>query len=438
MDQLQLQPNMNIGTLGHVAHGKSTLVKKLTGVTTMKHSKELPRGITIKLGYANMKIWQCPQCPKPICYSSTGSSVMSSKCQKCSTDQKLIRHISFVDCPGHEALMTTMLNGVSVMDGAILVVAGNEKCPQPQTTEHLISAEIMAQRKSNQGNTLNVVCVQTKLDVIKEPQARQNYQEIKDFVEGTCAEKSPIIPICSHLGLNLDILLEYIVRNIPVPIRDLTKSARIMVIRSFDINKPGTDVDSLQGGVLGGTLQYGQITIGQMMELRPGLIVKTDNKSRCFPIRLRVISLMSERNQLERATPGGLIAIGTDLDPSLTKNDRMVGQILVPVDTDDAPDIYRCIHVEYNLMRRICIHESDQTKIQKPKVGELLRLNVNSMTITSKVSQIKDNMLSLSLDTPICVKIGDSVTLSRSYNKRWRLIGWGIFKDGIPEHLYYP
>lgn len=398
----------------------------------MKHSSELERGITIKLGYASMKIWQCPQCPRPKCYSSTNSQMMASKCQHCSTDQTLIRHISFVDCPGHEVLVATMLNGVAMMDGAILVIAGNEPCPQPQTREHLIAADIMKQQKQQ----LPIICVQTKIDLITTQEAHTQYQQIKTFIEGTCAENCPIIPICSHLGYNLDVVLEYLVRIIPVPppITTPLRPPLVMVIRSFDINKPGSEIGSLRGGVLGGTLRYGKIQRGDHLELRPGFILRHDGKLKCFPLKFQVVSLMSEQNSLEEATPGGLIAIGTTLDPVLTKNDRIIGHVLGQI--GHLPPIYRSIQITYKLMRRISLPGSDNTKVFKPKVNECLRLNINGMTTSGRITDVDDDQLTLTLDLPVCIDQGDGVTISRSYNKRWKLIGWGIFNAGTPELIY--
>jgi translation initiation factor 2 subunit 3 len=438
MDQLQLQPSINIGTLGSIAHGKSTLIKKLTGVTTMKHSSELQRGITIKLGYANMKIWQCPQCPRPKCYSSTASSVMVSTCQHCSTNQTLVRHISFVDCPGHEVLMATMLNGVAMMDGAIFVIAGNESCPQPQTREHLISADIMCQNLRRNGRTLPMICVQTKVDLITQQMAHDHYQQIKTFVKETCADRCPIIPICSHLGYNLDVLLEYLVRTIPEPTPQPsiteTRPPRVMVIRSFDINKPGSHIPALQGGVLGGTLRCGKIRRGDRLELRPGLIVRHDGDFKCYPLQFNVVSLMSEQNSLDEATPGGLIAIGTTLDPGLTKNDRLIGSVLGHI--GQLPPIYRTIQITHQLMRQISLPGDEKAKVLKPKVEERLRLNVNSITTSGRIGAIHEKELIITLDSPVCLDVGDSVTLSRSYNNRWRLIGCGVVNGGIPEPTY--
>jgi len=80
------QATQNIGTIGHVAHGKSTLVRAISGVNTVRHQKEKIRNITIKLGYANAKLYKCPMCPAPECYTSAGSAkedVLTCKNKDC-------------------------------------------------------------------------------------------------------------------------------------------------------------------------------------------------------------------------------------------------------------------------------------------------------------------------------------------------------------------
>ena len=114
------QATINIGTIGHVAHGKSTVVKAISGVQTVRFKNELERNITIKLGYANAKIYKCQNqaCPRPTCYRSYKSDKeVNPKCERegCDGTMKLERHVSFVDCPGHDILMSTMLSGAAVM-----------------------------------------------------------------------------------------------------------------------------------------------------------------------------------------------------------------------------------------------------------------------------------------------------------------------------------
>merc|ERR1711971_1005056 len=179
------QATINIGTIGHVAHGKSTVVKAISGVQTVRFKNELERNITIKLGYANAKIYKCDNvsCPRPDRYRSAGSSKEDTfQCERigCSGKFKLMRHVSFVDCPGHDILMATMLNGAAVMDAALLLIDANVPCPQPQTSEHLAAIEIMKLK--------HMIILQNKIDLVKETQAKEQHEQIKSFIEGTVAE----------------------------------------------------------------------------------------------------------------------------------------------------------------------------------------------------------------------------------------------------------
>jgi translation initiation factor 2 subunit 3 len=101
------------------------VVKAISGVHTIKHKIEKERNITYNLGYANAKLYKCPKCKSPECYKSFGSGAKDKQqCPNtgCDAILELQRHISFVDCPGHDILMATMLNGAAVMDAALLLV----------------------------------------------------------------------------------------------------------------------------------------------------------------------------------------------------------------------------------------------------------------------------------------------------------------------------
>lgn len=244
---------------------------------------------------------------------------------------KLLRHVSFVDCPGHDILMATMLNGAAVMDAALLLIAGNETCPQPQTSEHLAAVEIM--------KLAHIIILQNKVDLIKEQAALDHQKSIAAFVKGTVAESSPVIPISAQLRYNIDAVNEHIVKKIPIPVRDFTSDPRLIVIRSFDVNKPGAEVDELKGGVAGGSILTGVLRIGMEVEIRPGIVTKdAAGKTRCKPIFSKIMSLHAENNNLQFAVPGGLIGVGTRIDPTLCRADRLVGQVLGAV--GKLPKIY--------------------------------------------------------------------------------------------------
>jgi translation initiation factor 2 subunit 3 len=440
------QATINIGTIGHVAHGKSTVVKAISGVTTQRFLGELTRNITIKLGYANAKIYKCtdPKCPRPDCYAAFGSSTSdtppcpSPTCK--GSPMQLLRHVSFVDCPGHDILMATMLNGAAVMDAALLLIAGNEPCPQPQTSEHLAAVEIM--------KLDNLIILQNKIDLVKESAATEQHAAILDFIQGTVAEGSPIVPISAQLKYNIDVVCENICKRVPIPDRLFTGPPSMIVIRSFDVNKPGTDVEDLQGGVAGGSILRGVLKMGDKIEIRPGVIEKRGDEFSCRPIVSTVVNLRAEANSLNYAVPGGLIGVGTRVDPTLCRADRLVGQVLgVP---GSLPDVYVHLEVKYFLLRRLLgvkaagedsgEKKSKGSKVAKIAKDEILMVNIGSTSCGAQVKKRtkKDfgdgkgevSCAKIKLLSPVCTTVGEKIALSRRVEKHWRLIGWGEVSDG--------
>lgn len=224
-----------------------------------------------------------------------------------------------------------MLNGAAVMDGALLLIAGNETCPQPQTSEHLAAVEIMRLK--------HIIILQNKIDLVQESAAANQHEAILKFIQGTIADGAPVVPISAQLKYNIDVVCEYIVKKIPVPVRNFTAPANMIVIRSFDVNKPGSEVDDIQGGVAGGSILQGVLKMGQEIEIRPGIVTKDpQGRIKCTPIFSRVVSLFAEQNPLQYAVPGGLIGVGTTIDPTLTRADRLVGQVLGQV--GELPAVY--------------------------------------------------------------------------------------------------
>ncbi|KAK8125042.1 putative translation initiation factor eIF-2 gamma chain [Apiospora kogelbergensis] len=415
------QATINIGTIGHVAHGKSTVVKAISGVQTVRFKNELIRNITIKLGYANAKIYKCDsqECPRPTCFRSYKSEKeVDPPCERegCSGTYRLLRHVSFVDCPGHDILMSTMLSGAAVMDAALLLIAGNESVPQPQTSEHLAAIEIMKLDK--------IIILQNKVDLMREEAALQHYQSILKFVRGTPAAKSPIIPISAQLKFNIDAINEAIVNTIPDP--------HMMVIRSFDVNKPGAEIDDLKGGVAGGSILHGVLKLGDEIEIRPGIVTRDDKGNlQCKPIVSRIVTLNSEFNDLKYAVPGGLIGVGTRIDPTLCRADRLVGFVLGL--KGRLPAIYSEIEVNFYLLKRLLgVRTADgkQAKVAKLAKNEVLMVNIGSTSTGAKVAAIKQDAAKLSLTSPACTNLGEKIALSRRIEKHWRLIGWATITAG--------
>jgi translation initiation factor 2 subunit 3 len=420
------QATINIGTIGHVAHGKSTVVRAISGVQTVRFRKEFERNITIKLGYANAKIYKCdnPLCPRPTNYKSYGSGKEATPlCDRpnCGHTMTLQRHVSFVDCPGHDTLMATMLNGAAVMDAALLLIAGNEKCPQPQTNEHVSALEIMKLE--------HILILQNKIDLVKRSTAGKQYDDIKTFVRGTVAQDAPILPIAAQLKYNIEAICEYICTKIPVPVRDFTSPPELIVIRSFDVNKPGYEVDQLQGGVAGGSILYGVLRKGQEVEVRPGLIKRSGGKHTCVPYKTSIVALYAEENDLQFAIPGGLIGVGTKMDPSLTGGDKLVGQVLGV--HGSLPDIVVEVELTFYLLKKLpgrTSEEGKQKKIKKLTKDEILLVNIGSNNVQATVKDRTKDVARIKFRTPVCARVGDKLAMSRQFEdhgKSWRLIGWG-------------
>lgn len=403
------QPETNIGMIGHVDHGKTMLTKALTGEMTDRHSEEVKRGISIRLGYADVAFYKCKNCEEPQCYTNRPT------CPNCKGDCELLRSLSFVDAPGHETLMATMLSGAAIMNGALLLVAANEKCPQPQTREHLMALSIIGVDK--------IIVVQNKIDIVSADEARQNYKEIQEFIKGTIAEKAPIIPISAHHDVNIDMLIQAIETKIPTPKWDRSKPARMFVARSFDVNVPGTQIKGLKGGVIGGTLTQGELKVGDEVEIAPGRKVESGSKTTWEPIVTKVRSLYAGSLQLETAHPGGLIAIGTGLDPSVTKSDSLVGRLAGVPGT--LPPMASEITFRTELMKRV-VGVSSELAVDSLKTNEPLMLSVGTATTVGVITSGRADSAEVSLKIPVCIEKGQRVAISRRIAGKWRLIGYGV------------
>ena len=409
---LPKQPEVNIGTIGHVDHGKTTLVQALTGVWASRHSEELKRGITIKLGYADMPIYKCPKCETPKNYST------KPVCPDCTSEAIFVRAISFVDAPGHEALMATMLSGAAIMDGAILVIAADEPCPQPQTREHLAAAEVSGIK--------NIVIVQNKVDIVDEKRALKSYEEIKNFTKGTIAENAPIIPISAQRRINIDVLLNAIEEIIPTPKRDETKPPLMNIIRSFDTNKPGTAIEELEGGIIGGTIAQGKFTVGDEIEIRPGISNEREGKTVFDPLISEIVSLQAGEKNVKEAFCGGLVGVGTLLDPSYSKADGLTGNIAGK--TGLLPPTLSELTLETRILER-AVGTKELLKVERINLDETLLFHVGASVNLGKVASIKNNIVKIKLTRPICAQAGSRVAISRKITARWRLIGYGIILD---------
>ncbi|HJM79385.1 MAG TPA: translation initiation factor IF-2 subunit gamma [Nitrosopumilus sp.] len=401
------QPCINIGTAGHVDHGKTSLIQALTGSWTSVHSQELKRGITIRVGYSDAAFYKCKKCEEPLGYSTT------PKCNNCGDESELSRVVSFVDSPGHESLMANMLSGSALMDGALLLVAANEKVPKPQTKEHLLALQTLGIQQ--------IVVLQNKVDLLSYEKILENYKDITKFVKGTNAAKSSIIPISAQSGLNLDALIGAIESTIKTPERDEKADPVMHVLRSFDVNKPGIKLKDIKGGVIGGSLTQGIFNVGDEIEIKPGLI--NEKKKSYEPIQTEITSLGTAAGIVESVKPGGLVAIGTKLDPSMTRSDSFIGSVIGKPGT--LPENSTMLKLDVNLFDS-AVGTTEDIKVNPIQNGELLRLNIGTAPVLGKVTKVKSTKIEIELRRPACIFENGHVAISRRIAERWRLIGAGI------------
>jgi translation initiation factor 2 subunit 3 len=386
--------------VGHVSHGKTTLTEALTGKITLTHSEELKRGITIRLGYADATFYKC----------KNGHYNLSEKCKICFEECEILRTVSFIDAPGHETLMATVLTGASLMDGALLIIAANEKTPQPQTREHLTALEVAGIK--------NVVIIQTKIDLVTKEKALENYKEIKNFVKGSEIENAPIVPVSSQQKLNIDSVIEAIQQYIPTPKKDPDAEIRMYVARSFDINKPGQEIAKLSGGVLGGAITSGKLKIGDEISIKPG--VRVGNKYKA--LKTKVVGLKKGGIELKEAKAGGLLGVMTDLDPSLTKSDLLVGSVVSLA--EKSVEVQENLQVHIKLLQRV-VGEEDLKNVQPLKMNEELLINVGTARTVGIVTSAKKDKIEMKLKIPVVAEKNNRVAISRLISGRWRLIGYG-------------
>ena len=392
-----VQAEVNIGLFGHVDHGKTTLVKQITGKWTDTHSEELKRGISIRIGYADVNIYYCENCKT---FSTT------KKCP-CGGEGKLLRKISFVDSPGHESLMANAISASSIIDGVLFLIAANEEFPQEQTKEHLEIIKLIGVK--------NIVVIHTKLDLVSKEKALQQYKQIKEYMKEKLGFIPPIIPISATYKINIDKVLKAIQLFIPTPKREETGEFKAYSLRSFDVNKPGTKIEELKGGVIGGVIVRGKLSVGEEIAIFPGAAKQKSYQ----PLETKVVSLRTEEEELKEAKPGGLIAIGTLLDPAITKSDNLAGNIIVKKQSKDKVNVYSKIIISYKLLER---KEFENIPLRQ---GEVLLINVNTLTTAGIISKLAKRKAFVVLKRPIAVFDGEKLAISRRIGNRWRLSAVG-------------
>jgi len=298
----------------------------------------------------------------------------------------------------------------------VLVISATEPVPQAQTEEHLSALDIIG--------IDNIVIAQNKVDLVDEERAIQNYEQIQEFAEGTVAEDAPVVPISAGQEANIDLLIEAVQQEIPTPERDPDVDARMLVARSFDINRPGTTYEDLLGGVLGGSLVNGKLEVDDEIELRPGREVEEGGKTEWRPVTTDVRSLQAGGDFVEEVTPGGLLGVGTGLDPAITKGDALAGQVAGPPGT--LPPTHEQFTMDVDLLERIV--GDDGGEVEKISTGEPLMLTIGTATTVGSVTSAREGECELALKRPVCAQAGAKIAINRRVGARWRLIGVGTLR----------
>lgn len=447
----------NVALVGHVANGKTTLVRSLTGVNTKRSSSEQKTGRTIKLGYANCILWECTKC------RYVWSSGQEGKAEECCGLPMEFKHlISFVDAPGHHSYVHTMVKGATVVDAALLVTDVRVEPMQAQTIEHLAILSILGVN--------NIIVLQNKADLSNAETCTKHYEQLKEDLKGTTAENSPIIPISAQNNINLDVLRRTLLDLIDLidgknskEIKDLKEtkdskeikdsketkdlqtqikgevkdsketrdvkdskeikeipqsSGAFQIIRSFDVNKPGTRVRDLKGGVIGGScLGDSTFKIGDIVEIKPGFIKKDKSY---VTIETQIVSILAENTKYDKTTPGGLYGLGTKLDPTLTKDDYLSGSLLGI--KGQLPDVQTEINMK---ITSINLDRGERKVRIKPK--EVYRMIIGNTVVDAEAYETdKPKVFLMKLSKPICT-LETRCLIYNIDSSNTRLIAFGSF-----------
>lgn len=434
IEQEKKQSRYNVGFIGHVANGKSTLAYKITGTKTQRDSREVKKaGKTLNLSYADGVIYQCVKCPAPEKYQSYSTYSPDIKCVHCDGDLEFVRHLSIVDCPGHHQLITKMMDGSSVMHGVVVVESvSNADLPSPQTIEHLMVASVV--------DIPVLMVILNKVDTVSEKLLMKKMEQIKAFFPSV-----PVVPISANHGHNVDVVLEYLSKA-KLPELKTEDTTLMYIIRTFGTNTPGTDISKLKGAVVGGSIMKGVLKVDDEVIFYPGLIklnkkenidVDGGSKWRYSPLTSSVESIFSEKTSLDIGLSGGLIGVQTGLDPSLSTKNRMVGNILLSKKTSVFPSVFEQITVQYKQTKFIP-KDANPNEYQINE-KDVLFINCNSANVEGKAKTVIEakSILEITLiSAPLCCFVGQKIPISKYVGgDSKRLVAFGEVLSGVESTM---
>ena len=408
MSNLQNQPIINIGCLGSVSDGKSSMVSTFTGINTQKHSSEKIRNITVKQGYGNMKVWQHDDK-----YFTTNSQ--QTEYLHDGIEYELKNHISFVDCPGHQELIGVMLSSIALMDGVIIVISV-DKAPheKPQLLQHLAAVVL--------GKFDKIIICLNKIDLVTKDVVLQRKEELDIMLEqyGICP--FAVIPTCFNKKIGLNYLTKAIMELFNPSEFENKKSTipYFHISRSFDINKPGTNWANLKGGVIGGSLSSGKFAKNDVIEIRPGILVGKTPKISCKPIHTNISTIKTDTTEIDEVQPGGLVGIGTDIDPLYCKDNYLTGNIAGLVGT--LPSVFMEITVDINKVELFGF-------TWDPKVKDQVEIQIGThMANSVSVQKIKKKTITFLFVSPVCIPDNQHIVICRTINGILKIVAEGYIQ----------
>lgn len=367
----------NIGLIGHVSHGKTTIIKALSGISTLRHSSEKQKKSTIYLGYAN--------------------ALINNK------------EISFIDCPGHEAYIHNMLNGTQLMDCAFLIVDATDKIVlQSQAVEHLIILMAIGIRK--------IIVIQNKIDLLEIKEVKNNCKKILEVLENNFDIKPMVYPVSAQFSLGTDEILNFI-SELPEKESNENCIAIIPIIRSFDINKPKTNIDLLKGGVIGGGCISGKIKKNTQILIIPGII----KNNIATPFITNVNKIQSENTEIEETQGANLVGIETDIDPYYTKDNGMVGQFVYYGNRENIT-IYKTIVCKIRNLKRVSKNVLKETSNVK--------IHCINNIYNAKNVNYKEKKLTLELEKPIFISKEWKISIFILIDDKWKFSFIGEIIEG--------
>ena len=399
----------NFSILGHVAHGKTSLNKMLTNIDTKRFGIEKINGCTVKMGYANLKI-----------YSNGTNYLLNPSSEEISDEYKLIRHFSISDNPGHNSYMATMITGSSTIDNCLFLIAG-DKGIEKQTYQHMKCLKLTG--------ITDFAIIISKVDLVSTVQHLEDLiHKIDDFMDEQNLDPDiydpKYIPVSSFTKVNLDALIKYLVSSpYPKNIMNLTdKPLQIPIIRSFDINKPGTSILDLNGAVFGGAILQGYLLKDDFIMVLPGHIEHDlkDGTYKYTPLISKVNNIKASASDLSIALPGGFIGISTTLDPSFSKNNNMVGHLIVKINSiEDIHNISNVTNIIY-LSNITNFSECDL------KEDDDYMLIIHGSEQIGKLVSINDNIYKFVLRNIVATIIGEKVVIMKKTDTMNDIVSYGI------------